>query len=93
MKPLYRSLSLILFALLLTCGLSLAASSRVRNFARATTIDCAGDCAERRDKAMERCNNAPAAVAQGCRDMANKQYNKCVERCNGGGSDGPSARP
>jgi hypothetical protein len=94
MKPLHRSTFLMLFTLLLICGLSLAVSTRAGGKASHASIDCASECADKRDKTLDRCNKASsAALAQMCRDMASKQYDRCVERCNGGNGDGPSAQP
>lgn len=80
MKFLYRPLSLILFTLLLVSGLSLAASSSAKRLS-ASTVDCAGDCAEKRDKTLERCDKLAGNAASKCREMANKHYDKCIERC------------
>lgn len=80
MKFLYRPLSLILFTLLLVSSLGLAASTNAKRIS-SSAIDCAGDCAERRDKMIERCDKLSGAAAGRCREMANKQYDKCLERC------------
>jgi hypothetical protein len=96
MKPQHRSTFLVLFTLLLlVCGLSLAASTRAGGVKAAhTSVDCASDCAEKRDKTLERCARASSpTLAQMCRDMASKQYDKCIENCNGGNGNGPSAQP
>jgi hypothetical protein len=90
MKSLHCSLLLVLSSLLLACGLSLAADSKVGR-APLSTVDCAGNCADNRNKMLERCDRMPGNGAEKCREMANRQYDKCVERCNGGG--GMSAQP
>lgn len=74
-------LFVVVAAILLISGISIAASRRAHTTA---PVDCAGDCRDRRDKMLERCNALPDTAASNCRDRANKQYDKCVEGCNSG---------
>lgn len=82
-----RYLLLVVVAtILLISGISIAASRRAH---RSAPVDCAGDCRDRRDKMLERCNSLPDTAASNCRERANKQYDKCVEGCSGQGGDRP----
>ena len=79
-------LFLVVATILLISGISIAASRRAHTTAR---TDCAGDCRDRRDKMLERCNSLPDAAASNCRERASKQYDRCVEGCSGQGGDRP----
>lgn len=78
-------LLLVLAAILLISGISFAAS---RRSSTAEPVDCAGDCADQRNKLLERCNALSDTAAANCRERAGKMYDKCVERCNNEKSPG-----
>lgn len=75
----YLLLAVVAVALLVSV-LTVATTRRARAI---TPADCAGDCAESRDKQLAKCDELPEQVRDKCKERANKQYEKCVERCNG----------
>ncbi len=86
MKLLRRPLLPILIVLfLLTCGIALARSRTAKsNLAPAVAVECADDCKERLDAALEKCDQMPEDSRDNCRRVANMQHEKCLERCNNG---------
>lgn len=80
MKLVQRPLSLIVLLLvLLVCGIAIARSRTTLSPQKVGS--CTDNCAERRDKTLERCDSMPEERRAPCREQANEQYNKCVERC------------
>lgn len=51
--------------------------------------DCAGECKEKYDAMVERCNKLPSPKSEKCQSMAQKQYDGCLERCRGGNTPSP----
>ena len=81
MKPRRRFLTLTaLIVFLLACVITLSAARTFRSSA-APRLDCKDECAEKRDKFMERCDELPNERRERCRNIATSQYDKCVERC------------
>ena len=84
----HRPLFLIMLAtVLIVCLISIATSGTVRNrlnFAQ----DCMQDCAQRRDKMIETCNQLTGDARESCRGAASSQYDRCAEGCKGGTQGG-----
>ena len=94
MRNIMRTPSRILFLIvvavtLFISGIGIAASHRVN---RVSPVDCAEDCAKKRDRMLEKCSTLPEAAQGNCRENASKQYDRCIERCNNGGG-GSDTRP
>lgn len=88
MKHAHRPFLFALFlALILVYGVG--ASRLVKNGFISLT-DCAGQCKERYDAMIQRCNELSGTGGERCQSMAQKQYDKCLERCKGGISGQPS---
>jgi hypothetical protein len=80
-------LPILLVVFLLACGIAIARSrtAKSRLAPAAPVVECADDCKEKLDAALERCNQMPEASRDNCQRVANIQHGKCVDRCEGRG--------
>lgn len=77
-------LPILLVVFLLACGIAIAGSRTAKSsLAPAAAVECADDCKEKLDAALERCNQMPEASRENCQRVANIQHEKCLDRCNG----------
>ncbi len=91
MKLLRRpSLPILIVLFLLTCGIAIARSHTAKtSLALAAAVECADDCKERLDAALEKCDQMPEDSRDSCRRVANMHHEKCLEKCNGKGNRKP----